>query len=114
MFVAEGNLRKSEAAPVSSPAAQAPSNPVWNATIFHQGGPGAELDSNPALWLPPVPVQKPKPSSAKATPTPPNPTAATEDGGLTGEQFDAHAHHVLRCVAPVVADPFHVKQRLTW
>lgn len=92
---AEGSLHMSEAAPLSSPSDQGPSNPVWDATIFHQGGPGAELDSNPALWLPPVPVQKPKPP-AKATP--PNPTAATDDAAVTDEQFDAHAHHVLRCV----------------
>jgi hypothetical protein len=96
-LVAEGNLRKSEAALLKSSADQAPSNPVWNATIFDQGGPGAELDSNLALWLPPVPVQKPKPS---AIATPPDPTAATKHGALTGEQFDAHAHHVLRCVCP--------------
>jgi hypothetical protein len=80
--------------PLKSSADQAPSNPIWNATIFDQGGPGAELDCNPALWLPPVPVQKPKPS---AIATPPDPT---KQGALTGEQFDAHAHHVLRCVSP--------------
>ena len=42
----------------STPTSHAPaSNLVWDASIFHRGGPGAELDSNPLLWLPPVPVQ---------------------------------------------------------